>query len=166
MFYALKTQSRNLQLSPGDTLNVGKLFHYVDKNWITSSLWPPYTWSVFLQPIRTNNDAEGWHTRINGRAGQNGLNFYLLVESLYQESRNVPLQVTLLAQETLTRRQRGKTEELQGNLFLLWDEFTSGKLSSRALLENCATLYCEYNKLRFNQDADDARYDYSSEEEE
>ena len=38
-----------------------KSFDYVEKNWIIrpTNFWPQEKWSVFIQPIRTNNNAEG-----------------------------------------------------------------------------------------------------------
>lgn len=44
------------------------LCSYIYKQWINSNCFPPSTWSVFNQPIRTNNDAEGWHNRMNHKA--------------------------------------------------------------------------------------------------
>jgi hypothetical protein len=32
---------------------------YVDRQWIKHSIWPPATWSMFMQHRRTNNNAEG-----------------------------------------------------------------------------------------------------------
>jgi hypothetical protein len=55
---------------------------YVDNNWIVGSVWPPIKWSVFNQPITTNNDAEGWHNRVNGRMNAK-TNFYVLVPMLH-----------------------------------------------------------------------------------
>jgi hypothetical protein len=49
--------------------------------------WPLSTWSVFMQEIRTNNDTEGWHTRLHKLAGllnQSGMNMYSLIELLHQ----------------------------------------------------------------------------------
>jgi hypothetical protein len=43
---------------------------YIQSTWIESAKWPHNTWSVFMNPIRTNNDAEGWHRRINHAAAK------------------------------------------------------------------------------------------------
>ena len=99
-----------------------------------------------MQQIRTNNDAEGWHNRINGRAGKGGLNMYLL---LYAEGIQVKLQVALLCQDTLTRRLKRNVQELQGNWFHLWDLYSNKSIVTETLLENCATLYIEYNSFNF-----------------
>ena len=44
------------------------LFQYVRITWIESALWPPSAWSVIWKAVRTDNDVEGWHRRINERA--------------------------------------------------------------------------------------------------
>ena len=50
---------------------LNKLLQYVSRTWINSVVWPPECWSVYYQSVRTNNDLEGWHNRLNyrGRAG-------------------------------------------------------------------------------------------------
>jgi len=40
---------------------VAQHLQYMECQWISSTTWPPTTWSVFHQPVRTNNDVEGWH---------------------------------------------------------------------------------------------------------
>ena len=59
---------------------------YVRRNWIDSELWPPSTWSVYIQPIKTNNDVEGWHNRLKGKAGHSKLNLYQLLQLLRNEA--------------------------------------------------------------------------------
>ncbi len=46
---------------------VKELCQYIFRTWISSltAKWPPKTWSVFMRVVRTNNDAEGWHNRLN-----------------------------------------------------------------------------------------------------
>ncbi|KAL3872323.1 hypothetical protein ACJMK2_040254 [Sinanodonta woodiana] len=43
-------------------------------------------WSVYRQKVRTNNDVEGWHHRLNSRALHMGLSFYQLVPLLRREA--------------------------------------------------------------------------------
>ena len=33
---------------------------YIQDTWIESRMWPPTSWSVFGQSVRTNNDVEGF----------------------------------------------------------------------------------------------------------
>ena len=58
------------------------------------------TWSVYQQPIRTNNDIDGWHNALNRRAGgQRRLPLYSLIELLHRE-------VRLVSENKLKRMQR------------------------------------------------------------
>ncbi|XP_060591063.1 uncharacterized protein LOC132746031 [Ruditapes philippinarum] len=54
------------------------LLAYIRRTWIDNDMWPVHSWSVFGLSIRTNNDVEGWHRRLNGRAGGTPP-FYLLI---------------------------------------------------------------------------------------
>ena len=42
----------------GATEPLRKFVDYVAATWISSDTWPPSSWSVYLQSIRTNNDFE------------------------------------------------------------------------------------------------------------
>ena len=51
---------------------------YIKSTWITSSKFPVNTWSVFGQPVRTNNDVKGWHQRLNKKAKGQSLQLYVM----------------------------------------------------------------------------------------
>ena len=75
-----------------------KLPKYMLKTWITSSSRPPASWTTFKWSVRTNNDAEGWHSHLNHNATHDHLNLCPLVQSLHREAALLPLQVRLVAQ--------------------------------------------------------------------
>ena len=56
---------------------------------------PPHSWSYYKRPVRTNNNAEGWHHAINGVAKTNSINMYLLISILHDESSRIPMIVKL-----------------------------------------------------------------------
>uniref|UniRef100_A0A1I8J146 FLYWCH-type domain-containing protein n=1 Tax=Macrostomum lignano TaxID=282301 RepID=A0A1I8J146_9PLAT len=69
-----------------------ELCNYVSGTWLTEGhQWTPGDISVFGQPIRTNNDLEGWHYRLNRKAGRRNLHFYLLVCFLVNSGRRIEL---------------------------------------------------------------------------
>ena len=70
-FYKLKEKCTTPLLS--------ELADYIDRTWINSTTWPTATWSVYLRAVRTNNDCEGWHNRLNVQAQKGNLNMYLLM---------------------------------------------------------------------------------------
>ena len=65
-------------------------FRYFEETWITG--FYSERWSVFERIIRTNNDAEGWHHRINGRINARN-SFYTTIELLRSEADLIDLQV-------------------------------------------------------------------------
>ena len=55
------------------------LCDYIRKTWIDNTIWTPEAWPVFNQSVRTNNDVDGWHRRLNYRAANGKLPFYVLI---------------------------------------------------------------------------------------
>ena len=86
-----------------------ELVDYVDNQWINTNTFPPSSWSFYGQPVRTNNDIEGWHTSLNRRAGGRvHLPFYLLIQLHHRESSVCNVQVRLVNARKLQRIQRKK----------------------------------------------------------
>ena len=119
-----------------------ELAKYVERTWITSTTWPPASWSVYLQAIRTNNDVEGWHNGLNRRAqGKSQLPLYMLIMLLHEESRLTSLQIKLVSERKLCRVQRKTYRQLQSKIFNLWDRYENGEQSVKHLLRACSRLY-------------------------
>ena len=87
-------------------------------------LWPT-TWSVFRQPVRTNNDVEGGH---------------LNIQLLYAEAALVQLNVRLLSEGHAMRLQRKSFAALHSRLSEYWDEYVTGTRSTHRLLRACSQL--------------------------
>jgi hypothetical protein len=87
VFLKLKKKAANLKIGLLD-----KFFNYIYNNWMQPGIWSPEAWSVFLQIIRTNNDAEGWHNKINKKGKGARLHFYKLVQMLFLESEFVEVE--------------------------------------------------------------------------
>ena len=132
MFERLQAQA------PQGTL--GTLTDYVSATWIHSAVWPPATWSLFQQSVRTNNDVEGYHNKINRRAKRGKLQFYLLISFLHTEATLMNFQVRLVSEKKLCRNHRTKAREMQGRLFQLWDEYVAGDKTPKQLLKACSHL--------------------------
>ncbi|XP_071810736.1 uncharacterized protein [Apostichopus japonicus] len=107
------------------TVKIQELVEYIRRQWIEESLWKPPTWSVFRQPVRTNNDVEGWHGALNRHARRGNLTFYLLI---------------IVSDNKLHRRQRKQYRLVQGQLIALWDSYIAGERNARQLLRKCAYL--------------------------
>ena len=134
MFTRLERQARTEHL---------RLFMgYVKSTWISSTTWPPSSWSVYLQSVHTNNDVEGWHNRLNRRAhGKSQLPFYMLIQLLHEEGKLASLQIRLVSEKKLRRHQKRSYRELQAKIFNLWDDFQQQTKTAKQLLKACAHLY-------------------------
>ena len=69
------------------------LLEYFNTTWIRSEIWPPKAWCVFDRSVRTNNDVEVWHYRLNLKARRGQINFYSLKMLLHNEARLETLHV-------------------------------------------------------------------------
>ncbi|XP_078330619.1 uncharacterized protein LOC144624615 [Crassostrea virginica] len=115
---------------------------YVWRQWFQSSTFGVRNWCVFMASVRTNNDLEGWHNRINSRINSRGpVPFYLLLQELYKEATAIPMQARLLTEGTLERLHRKQATRLNGKLFQLWEHYNNGDISTTKLLRKCSQLY-------------------------
>ena len=76
---------------------------YTFFNVIAGDLWKPESWSAFNEPVRTNNDIEGWHGMLNRHAKRGNLAFYLMVRLLHEQAQLVGIQVRMVSEEKLKR---------------------------------------------------------------
>ena len=118
---------------------VQELISYTRTTWIDSSLWSPDTWSVFNRSVRTNNDTEGWHRRLNARTRPNQ-QMYTLINTLYKEAQLVPVQVRLVKDRKLKKYQRKVFKNIQGRLFRLWEQYENREIKTSELLSACSHL--------------------------
>ena len=108
-----------------------RLCEYIKRTWINSSVWPPASWSCFYRVIRTNNDVEGWHRRLNAKASSTGnLNLYLMLDLLSKESRLVTLNCQLLKESRMLRRHRKDEKSTNARLYKIWDRIVTKEISS------------------------------------
>ena len=89
--------------------------------------------------IRTNNNCEGWHRRLNYRTGRENLPMYTLINVLHREASLVNLTLQLVAEHSLhvssTRRKGSKDHQV--NLHKLWGEYEEKKISTKQFLMSC-----------------------------
>ncbi|XP_052062392.1 uncharacterized protein LOC127702292 [Mytilus californianus] len=117
-----------------------ELATYVKNTWLSSTVWLVPSWSIFMRPVRTNNDVEGWHRRINDKAVESNKPFYELLELLHTETTKVPLQVKLIGDGKLKRCQRKKVRAVQGQIFSLWEKYTTQTITTAELLKQTMRL--------------------------
>lgn len=132
------------------TLALRDLMRYVETTWLQSNVWPVDTVSVYREHIRTNNDVEGWHRRLNQQARRASLPFYLLIRLLHDESGVASLQARLLSEGRLRRHCREKFASIDRRLWALWDDYQAGKISTSSLLRSASRLQV-HNPMKATQ---------------
>lgn len=82
-----------------------QLVEYYEKTWLQNASWQPASWSVYRETVRTNNDVEGWHHRLNSKARRGQLDVYQLAPLLHKEAQFVTLKMALVSERRLRRTQ-------------------------------------------------------------
>ena len=107
---------------------------YFEDTWIKQ--WGPQSWCCFMEFVRTNNDVEGWHTRIHRLTGNiSNLDLYVLIPLLHGEALKIPLTRRLVEEEKLIRRPRSSTKALNALLTESWDQLEKGSLTTLNFLK-------------------------------
>ena len=100
----------------------------MEKQWFQNSVWKPLDISAYRRLVRTNNDVEGYHRRLNQRIELDHPPIYKLLEVLWSEARFVDVTAKMVSSGTVRMARRRKTSESQGRLENLWAEYESGEL--------------------------------------
>ena len=117
------------------------LVDYMKRQWIENPVFTPQDWSVYKQPIRTNNDMEGWHNALNRRAGgQCNLPLYYLIDLLDREAKLTALTIRLVSERKLKRMQHKTYRHLQAKLFEYWEQYDNRQKTASQLLKVCSHL--------------------------
>ncbi|XP_033743113.1 uncharacterized protein LOC117329317 [Pecten maximus] len=119
---------------------VEDLVSYLENAWLHNPNWSVRQWSVFRQSIRTNNDCEGWHRRLNGKAGRAILHFYLLVPLLRKEANSIEVTMRLVEEQTITRHRRTQNRLRETKVEQLWNDYESQTVQTSAFLRGISRL--------------------------
>lgn len=126
--------------APANCTELQQMLQYVRSTWLQHAIWAPVNVSAYGQQVRTNNDVEGWHRRLNARARRGDLPFYVTVRLLQDEAKAVHLQLRLLSAGKLRRYGRKKYTAVNGRLWKLWDEYAAGQRTTSSLLRAASRL--------------------------
>ena len=89
---------------------------YIRNQWITSTTFPTASRSVYKRNVRTNNDMEGWHNRLNSQAGKSQLPFYVLTTLLKEKTEDIDMVLKLVSGRKIKRIESKSHRALQGRL--------------------------------------------------
>ena len=116
-------------------------YNTIDDNWINGPTFKIANWTVYGQPIHTNNDTEGWHHYLNTLCkglGRENVNLYQLIKVLHKELQMVTTQAQLVTDEKLQRYQRTTYRQYQQQIFQIWDDYRTKKITAKTLLQRAS----------------------------
>ncbi|CAD5126367.1 DgyrCDS14511 [Dimorphilus gyrociliatus] len=113
---------------------------YFERTWILNDVWSPKCWSIYQCAIRTNNDVEGFHNRLNGNVGVN-VSFYSVIDELKREADLIAAYQRMLSEKKILRYQRKFYKNLQNKIFSIWERFEKHEITSSEVLVKCSELY-------------------------
>ena len=110
-----------------------RLYNYVAETWFGSSVWEPRNICVYQRLVRTNNDVEGYHRRLNHRLGKKPP-IYELIQFLHKEAKLIDVTCKSLTSKIVTNVRRKQTRAVQAFLTVLWKKFEEGDIDGGGLL--------------------------------
>ncbi|XP_048755258.2 uncharacterized protein LOC125666166 [Ostrea edulis] len=117
-----------------------ELVQYINRQWMENATFPIRSWSIFEFTIRTNNDVEGWHRRMNGKANGLALPLYQLVPLLMREANVVK---TRIAAGDLERNVRRSSVKMQQKVQQATTRYMDEEITASHFLKVCGSMYGE-----------------------
>ena len=106
--------------------NRDQFLEYFLDNWIEGN-YPLCMWNMYsLDGPRTNNNAEGWHSKIHKLAGKAHPNIYKAVELFKVEQTATEVSVMQLAAGGLPVRRRWKYRRHEKRLLTIKEKYETG----------------------------------------
>ncbi|XP_052819923.1 uncharacterized protein LOC128245737 [Mya arenaria] len=121
------------QAEESESERILDLVDYIGRTWVEGTLWRPENWSVYMETVRTNNDVERWHRRLNTRAGGAQLPFYVIVPLLSVEAQYVDIQARLVSANILQRLHRKKYRSTHEKLHQAWEKYEEDNMTTNQL---------------------------------
>ena len=134
----IKSTAQILFQSSPKTPGILVLDHYFQNFWLAERLCKVSSWCQFRKLIRSNNDLEGYHTRLKSKAQKRKLNFYKLIQLLHEESTFVAKVEQFVTEHKVIRSNIIRSMEKNRRLNDLWTLFDYQKLTPLELVEQCA----------------------------
>ena len=112
---------------------MASLYTYISQTWFNNSIWKPREICAYKRLIRTNNDTEGYHRRLNSRLGEKPP-IYKMISFLYKEAVLVDVTCKLITCKNIKMIRRKKTREAQAHVTDLWTQFEERSIDAKTLL--------------------------------
>ena len=83
--------------------------------------------------VRTNNDVEGYHQRLNKKCHDDHPPLYFLIKLLHNEAEKVNFDCKLVSSQTVKVTRRKESTDRNSHLKKLWDAYDEGDITEEDL---------------------------------
>ena len=108
------------QVDSENNKKLKELFQYVESTKFQSSIWRPRNISAYLRLVRTNNDLECYHNRLNKRCKQGHPPLHKLARVLHREARLIKVTEKLISSSNVVMKWRNQTTERESISFVIF----------------------------------------------
>ena len=106
---------------------VDELVDYISATWVNEN-FPPLHWNYFNQhQPRTNNNVEGWHSRMKKINSKPHPNIFAWIEFIQREESKAKIQSYRTG--TTSRQRKHRVKEKEKRIQALFDCFNAGNIS-------------------------------------
>ena len=132
--------------APGQDDRIVKLLFYVNRYWFSSPVWSPKNFCLYQRLVRTNNDLEGYHSRLNKKLPKHNPAFYVLIPILYAEAQHAEVTCSLISNHHVKIHRCKKTRDNQARLCLLWDQLEDHSITAEYFLSEAVKFVSKPSK--------------------
>ena len=114
---------------------IRRFIAYFEPTWLDGQ-FPVHMWNVYHSNIRTNNQVESWHSRLNRTVGLTHPNIYRLLDTLRREQTLTELTLQRARRGVSPPRRRRKYRDLDRRLDRLRDAYQQGLTKTEEFLDS------------------------------
>ena len=150
---------------PSNVPQIHQLVKYFEDTWI-NGFWNPIHWCQYFQDIRTNNDTEGYHHKLNDKCQRPNMAFSSLVHVLHEEALDVPTTVMQVFYGQQSRKRKSAAVRRQEHLdrlnrLLQEEDITPLQFVERSVIHISPSEYwaTEESRADLDEDIDDPEFE-------
>ena len=116
--------------------HIHRYLDYLDQQWISSSTFPPSSWSQYGATIRTNNDLEGWHRSFNVSLGAHP-RLYRFLKKIATDAAKT---MDVIAARDFSRNSEATTQK-EGRIKTIAERYLRKEITASKMLDCMSHIY-------------------------
>ena len=151
---AMMKSASSKEIDEHTRIKLFKLFNYLKSTWGVDGgkgMWVIGDWCVYRRIVRTNNDIEGNHFAMRGRAGRRKMKFYALAGFIEKEIKLARGRVREVRAGKNVKKEKSRTKRKNQQLLVLWDRLDTHSITPFKFLEQMARFEISEKRKRMER---------------